>query len=428
MTKAGATATPLQEGDNSFQKRRPWLEEREPKTVRGQFEDSGSQAALGFEGQPETVQRHFEDSSGVTEDTSRTVQGQIEDTSRTVQGQIEDTSRTVQGQVRGQLQRQFEDNSRDSSRTVLAAHFELSSLVKTRRIIVLYLAQKARDARGLTTDLVRVEDACKALSIKEFNWKKTVQRLSRQGWFEVRGFNGAGGSIYTFTVEAWVALREQLQRQFEDNFRDSSRTTPETTSETNTPLSSCSEEENTKTTTTGADFSSWDEIDLSPLIELGMKIGSANVRSIARLNSVTPEEFQDAVHMFAFDLRANGKRRQIEGDVVAFFMGILRRGPYLPPQNYKSPQMERREAYLEWKRREVEQKHLLENEILEVEFRSWWDSLPAEERAAYEPDSVGAVGSPFGSELHLKCVKEQIFLKTVGPTLQMTQSEGSTKV
>ncbi len=234
----------------------------------------------------------------------------------------------------------------------------------------------------------------------------------------MRGFDGAGGSIYTFTVAAWVALREQLQRQSEDNSRDSPRTTPETTPETNRPLSSCSEEKNTKTTTTGADFSSWDEIDLSPLIELGMKIGSANVRSIARLNIITPEEFQDAVHMFAFDLRANGKRRQIEGDVVAFFMGILRRGPYLPPQNYKSPQMERREAYLEWKRHEVEQKRRLDNELLEVEFREWWDRIPTKERAAYEPNAVGAAGYPFESDFHLNCVKEQIFVKTVWPTLQ----------
>jgi hypothetical protein len=423
--KAGIAAEKSEEKKRAcatFKKLRPWLNDGGAETNQRQTDDTsgGLEPAMAKieSAEQETNQGQTEDTQKTTPKTPRTTKDNSGDTPGTERGHSEDTPTTDQGQIRGQDQGQDQGQARpsnqrqsaDSSRPSQRIPLSLSMLVKTRRSAVLYLVQRARQARGLATNVIRADEASTALGISVVNWKKTTQRLARQGWFTLQGLDGAGGTIYTFTVDGWMTIEAATKDSYKDNFGDTPETGPRTEAETsprtNVPLSSSSEEKNTKTTTTGTEDSAWDGIDLTPLTELGMKIGQANVRSVARVGSVTPEEFQDSVYMFAFDLRVNGKRQQIHGDVVNFFMGVLRRGPYIPPQNYKSPQIERREAYLMWKRQEAERLRAIDDEIADLDFDSWWESLDGGTRDAYAPDLVGAFGQPVGSAYHMSCVRQ----------------------
>lgn len=113
----------------------------------------------------------------------------------------------------------------------------------------------------------------------------------------------------------------------------------------------------------------------------------------------------------------NQKHHSIKGDPLNFFVGILRNGPYLPPQNYRSPQEIQKRAYADWKRKQQENLKSLDWEIADAEFHLWWGKLTDSERAQHSPRKVGAEGASTGSAFHLECVKEQIFMKTIWPTL-----------
>ncbi len=91
----------------------------------------------------------------------------------------------------------------------------------------------------------------------------------------------------------------------------------------------------------------WQKIDCSPLTEI--RFGRNQVAQIAREGKFTPDELQDSIYAFAFDLSENGKSKTITGVPLNYFMGILRRGPYAAPSNYESPDVRQKRLYLESK-------------------------------------------------------------------------------
>jgi len=138
--------------------------------------------------------------------------------------------------------------------------------------------------------------------------------------------------------------------------------------------------ENSKTTTTGdrelsADHPTqlsprWAEVDLTPLADMGFS--RAHLVQLASHGKLTPDEVQDSIHHFAFDLNQNGKGQNLKGPPISFFMGILRKGvPYAPPENFESPVEAARRLYVESKRRLEERRQAEERELMELEFAEW---------------------------------------------------------
>jgi len=71
----------------------------------------------------------------------------------------------------------------------------------------------------------------------------------------------------------------------------------------------------------------WQSIDIEPLSEIGFT--KNHLTQIALQLGLLPKDVQDSIHVFAFDLKENEKRKDIKGDPIGFFMGILRkRGMY----------------------------------------------------------------------------------------------------
>jgi len=103
-------------------------------------------------------------------------------------------------------------------------------------------------------------------------------------------------------------------------------------------------------------------------------------------------EVQDSIHFFAFDLRRNGKGRELKGTPLNFFMGILRKGlPYAPPENYESPEAEARRKYLEGKRRLEVQQIAQERELRELDFAEWRRGLAPNQVDAIVPEAVRSI-------------------------------------
>jgi hypothetical protein len=130
----------------------------------------------------------------------------------------------------------------------------------------------------------------------------------------------------------------------------------------------------------------WIEVDLNPLLHIGFS--QNHIRQIAMQGALTPEQVQDSIRYFAFDLSENGKAKRIKGPELNFFMGILRRGsPYTPPDNYVSEKENALKAILERKKAESERVRQLKEEILDFDFEAWASKLSASEKLQKVPES-----------------------------------------
>ncbi|MGK5084877.1 hypothetical protein WDW37_16435, partial [Bdellovibrionota bacterium FG-1] len=131
----------------------------------------------------------------------------------------------------------------------------------------------------------------------------------------------------------------------------------------------------------------WSAVDFSALTEIGFT--QSHLVQLAKHGKLSATEVQDSIHFFAFDLKRNGKGREIKGPPVNFFMGILRKGlPYAPPENYESPEQAARRSYLDGKRRIEAERLAEERELRDLEFGTWRRGLTREQVAAIVPDVV----------------------------------------
>ena len=120
--------------------------------------------------------------------------------------------------------------------------------------------------------------------------------------------------------------------------------------------------ETTTTDEASKDFNpAWAEIDCESLNEI--RFGRGHVTQIARDGRLTPEELQDSIYAFAFDLEHNGKAKGMTKPPLNYFMGILRKGPYAAPANYEPPEIRQRRLYLEAKEREQKLRLDLESRL-----------------------------------------------------------------
>lgn len=304
-------------------------------------------------------------------------------------------------------------------------HF--GELIGLQRRLVVFVYRSCQKARAKISEPLTIEHVASSLQIQAGSVKTSFRRLEEKKFLRRHSFkNGRGGwARFELSGDVFNALLHlETEHKLDTNWTQSAHkpdTEPDTEPDTSPPSSSSSDlKQNSNTTTTGAENlgSEWLAVDCSPLTEVGAKFGQSQIAQIAKAGGVTPDELQDSIRMFAFDLLHNQKRQSIKGDPLNFFIGILRNGPYLPPQNYRSPQEIQKRAYVEWKRRQEENLKSLDWEIIDAEFQIWWNALSDDERNEHSPRKVGAEGTGAGTPFHLNCVKEQIFLKTVWPTLQ----------
>ena len=304
------------------------------------------------------------------------------------------------------------------------AAFDLSSVNKTEDLMLNFIMDVCLQRGEKSTYHIKSEVFCASIQRTHEALRKAASRMRKKGWIlpiqDGDVINGHhGGTIYRLHENVWEFLFKlrglpgTVVPGSEALYGTLYGTLPGTTS----PPSSSSINNN-KTTTTGTELLGCERLDLSPLIELGIKLSPEHFVPRVKEGRVTLDQIQESIYAFAFDLRFNGKGQHINGDVINYLMGILRRGPYVPPHNYKSPTALQQEAYLAWKREEAERQQKLDEQIIGLEFGAWWDGLSDLERNAYSPASVGANEASVGSPMHLHSVKVEVFMKTVWPRLR----------
>jgi hypothetical protein len=290
----------------------------------------------------------------------------------------------------------------------------LSTLVGLQRDALRYVFDSCRFRGSKISGPIVIQNLAISLKSTPAAVRKAIQRLEQKGSLKRAGYkDGRGGwTEYQIPDDIYGALLlDETRAKVEPNLSQTrAKVEPELEPQLRPRGPSSSSVlglKNLKTTTTGAGVSDnidplpgdWDQIDSTPLADLGFS--RAHLIQLARDGKLSVEEVQDSIHFFAFDLKRNGKGKEIKGPPVSFFMGILRKGvPYAPPSNFESPEEAVRRLYVESKRRLKERRESQEQEIKELEFSEWRNELTREAINAIVPEV--SRGFPKLSESALK--------------------------
>lgn len=127
---------------------------------------------------------------------------------------------------------------------------------------------------------------------------------------------------------------------------------------------------------------SWDEIDFSALESIGF-----NKKFLLQIkNKTTPEIVQESINHFAYSLKHNKKTREYSNPIAALIT-VLKRGEAWIEPNYQSPQEIARLKILELKKEELERKKQIEDELYNISFKQWQQTLTPEEIESLAPDN-----------------------------------------
>ncbi|MGE0633917.1 MAG: hypothetical protein AB7O96_16000 [Pseudobdellovibrionaceae bacterium] len=150
-----------------------------------------------------------------------------------------------------------------------------------------------------------------------------------------------------------------------------------------------------KTTTTDNSGCSF-EIDISPLASIGFT--SKHCEQLTSRHD--HETLQNSIDAFAFDLQVNKKAKSIKGPPLNFFIGIMRKGSYLVPENFESrknrilrlereviekAEREKQETLVAMQREKNEHRRTVLRKIVDQEFEKWIRSLSETQRKGIVP-------------------------------------------
>ncbi len=336
-------------------------------------------------------------------------------------GQIEAKSRPNSRPNRGQIEAK--------PGTELRPRFTVLSLDGLQREILLLIFNHCKRARTKQSPPIAVDHISKSCRTTYHAARKAIQRLEEKEFLKRTEFK-VGRSGWTKYEIPDSVHHELLQIETEANsrpIRGQTEAKPGTelrpsASSSSSSLRSINREE-LLTTEKGGDTetlldASWKSLDLVPLAEI--RFGQTHVAQLVRDGRLTTEQLQDSIYAFAFDLIENQKGKAISGSPLNYFMGILRKGPYVAPVNYESPEDLQRRLYLEGRELQRKKRKEIAVRLEAVEFEEWLDTLSLEKRAELVPAKDYA--KP-GSSAHNSQLREY-FQENVWPSLQEKISQG----
>ncbi|MEO5968392.1 MAG: hypothetical protein ABIQ95_00570 [Bdellovibrionia bacterium] len=240
--------------------------------------------------------------------------------------------------------------------------FSLMAVCGLKRKVLIFLYSSAKNYNDRTTAPIAIINISEFVGTTKTTVEVAIVRMIKDCWFEIYDSKkGRGGwTIYRiadhvfhelFKADTAGQLLTITYRQpiinLSNNLSKRLSSSPSSSSSPN-----FSELNETTTTSTGDAKPSpseiqpihnedsqelpeeWQNIDCTELYQYNVKFGKGQTKQVIRWGKVTPEELQDSIDAFAFDLRVNKKK--FRSGPLAAFMGILKNGPYGAPENFES--------------------------------------------------------------------------------------------
>ncbi len=258
----------------------------------------------------------------------------------------------------------------------------ISMIFGLQRSIILIMHKNCIENKQETTTPLTLEYIANCCKTTTKTVKTTIQRLVKTNLIKrIQSQNGRGGwTIYELESTLFRSiLHEEKIHSISIETVNKVYTKPETTSYT-------SSSSNTTTTTTKLS-EKWEKINFELLQDFGFS--KEHVLQISKLGSITPDELQNSIDYFVFDLRENNKAKEIKKSPLSFFMGIMRgHGFYNAPKNYESQQDRKLRLKIEQEKREKENREKLEKELINIEYDKWHSKLTDAEIDSLVPEKI----------------------------------------
>lgn len=166
------------------------------------------------------------------------------------------------------------------------------------------------------------------------------------------------------------------------------------------------------TTTKETIPSEWDDIEFSPLLEIGFN--KTQIKQLIGKND--PAIVQESIYHFAYGLKHNQKFSKYE-EPLNVIMGVLRKGQGWCEKNYRSEQELAQQKFIENKKAELQRKKILEEEAYKLAFTEWQLQLKPEELEKIAPSyKNGGDITPQPAKLSI-FFKENIWISKKGEYL-----------
>ena len=311
---------------------------------------------------------------------------------------------------------------------------DFSTLVGHERHLLLFIFNECRSTGELITAPLTLSRIKEELHTPTSSTAKTIiSRLIAKDFIRRATAKTGRGGWMSFQIEKEMFQRLLLETDYKRTTNrvqtDDKQATKQATQRTTTPSSSSSslrsisiEEllttEKPSPSETELD-ASWQAIDSSPLTEF--RFGRNQILQIVQSGRVTPEQLQESIHAFAFDLTENQKAKSISGAPLNYFMGILRKGPYAPPANYENPEDRQQRLYLEAKEQQGTRRQEIQKRLETAEFEEWAETLSLEQRAELIPPKEYAKPGSTAHNIQLR----EYFRENVWPQLREKNAEGT---
>ncbi|WP_203384505.1 hypothetical protein [Cysteiniphilum marinum] len=404
------------------------------ETNQGQTEDK-------LETNQGQTEDKLETNQGQTENKLETNQGQTEGKLETNQGQTKDKLETNQGQTEGKLetnQGQTEDKlETNQGQTTYESSYNLtySSLSGLQKRIVMTIYDLSYQEKDKTTKELTIDELASKVNAAVYSIKKTINRLVSETNVLIRVAykNGRGGwtkyKLCTFIFNELKLLRvntennnppiynsntttntinkysndtkeqkptntqndqlidlikkqnDQFQQQIAELQKQFLQQAPQTHAETKNVTAT------DETNTLESDNEDWADLDFSSLTEFGFtkrhvtQIKNFN-KNLDADNQLTVDSVQESIEHYGWALR--NRLEEMKGyapdnNRLRGLIGVLKKGGNWTEANYKSPEDLAFEASLIAKKERLEKIKAQKEEVFNLEFELWRESLTATE-------------------------------------------------
>ena len=155
--------------------------------------------------------------------------------------------------------------------------------------------------------------------------------------------------------------------------------------------------------TPGDSVKAWQEIDFSLLTKIGFK--DIHISQLLTKGDLTPEEVQESIYAFAYDIEHNPSLLRIKTTPLNLFLGILKRGcPYFPSKEYDSVIKRQYDKHQKERNRRKLQDEQIVDQHRNQTFVDWVERLSLKAKSEILDIDIG-----FMSKMPIQAVKDGLF-------------------
>ena len=326
---------------------------------------------------------------------------------------------TIEGVVGNKvasLEEKPETNRQQSDNNAIT-RTSFSMVVGLQRACLLFVYQSCKANRSKITESLSLEHISQQLKTSSGSIKTTLQRLEKKGCLIRVEFKNGRGGWSTYEIPETIfneMLRQETDNKLITNWQQTGNMVIGATQPSFDHGTGVSEASVTSEKKVLKAFpEEWQSINIDQLKWIGFTV--THILQLAQSNKLEPSIVQDSIDAYAFDLTHNNKAETIKGDLISYFMGIVRNGmPYTPPKNYESPQDLAMRIYLEHKKEASDKREAQETELKNLAYLEWENKLNEVEKIEMVPEPQRNMSGP-GSTAIKKAYLRPFFDENIWP-------------